>query len=441
MAVAAPVPILPMTDISEALRRAQTPTIWRVPRYRGKWVLRRSTVENMLSCAAWRNSMSEDAAFGIWMHEARAHYVRVCQAHREETRLVDVERIARETFYRVPRGLSPNRLREGAELLDRWCRNWPADLATLTRMEFTMAVDIGWAILTGTADREDRMDDDDRADPPRIVRLEDYKTHWGVADHTFQMRFYAWLRAHEPYEGIDDLEEIQVRIIHPRRGDDPIEDYWTRDDWQPGGLLADWWEEEVAKPLTDMWPRRRKLGPTGGSACQYCAKRLTCGQAAGAAAHAPRTWEEFIAHFQELLRVDAAAKELRDGMRLFFRDRADGTALGYQVGPLLPREEQELVVLDGHDEDVVQAMNEVQPGAGDLARRTGVNPRLIPPEWWPYLTEQGFVAVRDKKREVKYRKDIRKGYRDDDGESLGEDTVLAAGPADSTIRVLDGGSL
>lgn len=443
-AVAAPkAPALDLSGVSAAIRRAQTPASWRVPRYQGKPVLRRTWVENFLACGVWRDSSSEEAAFGSWWHEAASAYVRTCQAHGEESRLVDVERIARETFQRQPRGLHPGRLREGTQLLDQFARTWLAELQTLTRLEFTMAHDIGWAILTGQADREDRIDDDDRGDPPRVVRLTDYKTHWGVADHWFQMRFYAYLRFQEAIReaqalGLREcpLEEVQVRVLHPRLPwHEPIEDYYDLPTLEP------WWRDEVVGPLTETWPRRRSLGPTGGSACQYCAKRLTCASAEGESAHAPESPEGFLLYFQEALRTDARLRELRAGIRMWFRDRVAMTAFGYEVGPLYPRSPEELAVVPGRDEDLIAYMNELSPGSGELIRRTGAHPALIAREWWQPLQDEGLVRIVDKPASIKWRKDVRKGIQRDEGTELGDEEALYQGPPDSLMTVLPGGRL
>ena len=385
-----------------ALQRRQASTAARLPRVAGKPVLRRSFVENFLACGTWANGESEDAAFGTYVHECLARYVNTCRAHREETRLVDVERIVRETFFHRARGISPVRISEAMRMVEKFAREWPAELRTLLSIERTLAVDIGWAVLTGTVDREDRMDEDDRDDPPRVIRLRDYKTHWGVADHTFQMRFYAQLRFLQ--EDARDLEEVQAQIIHPRLNIDPVEDFYYR------GELDEWWQEEVLKPLQARWAERRRLRPTGGVACQYCAKRLTCGAAIGPAAVAPNTIEEYTTYFGETLRLDAVLEERRRVHRLFFRDREPAVLLGYEAGYLLPKNgSEEVVVADGREEDLVAEMNAIQPGAGDLIRRTGIEPKLINAAWWDHLVDKGLLARVPKKPKPGWRKHIVKG--------------------------------
>ncbi len=73
-------------------------------------------------------------------------------------------------------------------------------------LEHTLRADVGWAVATGTVDRMDRMDGDDRDDPPRIVQATDYKSQWAATPHLFQGRTYAQLAFLQPWA--EQLEEF-----------------------------------------------------------------------------------------------------------------------------------------------------------------------------------------------------------------------------------------
>lgn len=421
---------------SAATLRWQRLAANRVPRVNGKWVLRRTFVQNFLACGAYSDTRSEEAAAGSYFHELFATYTLTCKAHREDSMLGEVDRIAREVWFRGPRGLPQSRLEEGRKLLWRFARSHIIDLRRLQRVEYTLTHDIGWAILTGTVDAEYREDDDDADDPMRIARIVDYKTPWGVGDHDWQMRFYVCLRFLQPRS--QALEEVHVDIDYPRLNIEPIHDEYHRDDFEHGEL-GEWWRDEVLRPLEAAWPGRRRSKPTGGTACTYCAKRLTCASAEGEAAARPTNDEEFLAFFGHVLRREAELEELRKVFRAYWRSRDPGVVLGHDVGYLLPKEAQEeLVVLPGRDEEIVDYMNEVSRGAGELVRRQGVSPKLIDEPWWARLVDLGLARVQEKRRTPGWRKHIEAGPTSDETD-IGEGDAYAAGPPDSTVRVVQGG--
>jgi hypothetical protein len=424
---------------SAAELRWERPAFNRIPRVGGLPVLRRTFVQNFLACGAHASARSEEAEAGQYHHENFATYTLACVAARQDTLLDEVDRIAREVWHRRPRGLPLVRLEEGRHLLWRFAKMYPVELRAIRKVEFTMAHNIGWAILTGTVDAEYRDDDEDPDDPPRIIRIRDHKTPWSVGDHDFQMRFYACLRFLQP--GAQDLEEIVAEIVYPRINIDPIQESYYREDFEHGELGL-WWREEVLAPLAARWPQRRRARPVGGVACQYCARRLTCAQAIGPAASRPTNDSEFESFFSDVLRKEAELKEMRGIVRDYFKARQPHVVLGHDVGNLLPKEDDaDFVVKPGHDEDVIVYMNEVSAGAGELVRRRGVSVKLVPELFWSKLISLGYAEKVPKKTTPGWRKHTEAGPTADDAVALGDDSyaaALAVGPEDSTMRVLQG---
>lgn len=403
-----------------ALRRAERPDYLRLRKRDGKWVLRRSFVQAFLGCPVYAASTSTAARLGIYHHDNFAAYTLECKRRHQDTLLSETDRIARETFFAEPRGLGPAHLRDGKQLLDRFARMWPSEWSTLRRVEHTLAVDIGWAVLTGTIDREDRLDNGDPDDPPTHVRLRDYKTGWGRATwtdpndpaddmgaHEFQMRFYAALRFQEP--GSEDLETVEEELIFPRRNMEPIQTLWTRSDWEHGEL-GEWWREEVVEPLTEWWPKRRRLGPHGGPQCVYCAKRFTCALADLGASQVPESEEHVDELFEETLRLDEAIKERRQQLATFFAARPPMVLDGFEIGYLVARDSRAagIQIAEGADEAIVAYMNSIAPGQGDLVRRSGVDPKLIAPEWYSRLVDEGLAVPAEQDPKFKWRKATKK---------------------------------
>lgn len=393
-------------------------SVQRIPRIKGQGgrmvpLLRRSWIENFLTCPAYASDNSERAQFGTMMHEGIHVYLRECVARKQDSLLSEVDRIAREVFHRVPRGIPPGRLFEFRELLDHFARALPVDRQNLLRTEFPLFVDVGWAVLTCHPDGEWRTDSGDVDDPVESLVMRDWKTSWNYGENLFQTRFYVMSRALQP--DAEGLEEITFETWPLRGFADPIEYTFTRYDWEQGEL-RDWWENDVLKPLRDRFPQRAKLGPRGGAACEYCAKRLYCGESVPPASIAPETQEDLVEFFTETRRVEELYKTRRDAIRMFMKNRKPVVIEGYEVGNNMPREAQEEPrVIQGRDEEVIEYMNSIMPGAGDMVRRQGVWPKLINPEWWRPMKEKGLIEIIPKKTEFGWRK-----YRPPKNESVEE---------------------
>jgi hypothetical protein len=300
----------------QPLRVIQTP----------KPVLRRTEVQNLLSCTEWESGSSEAAAFGSAFHEAVAQYLLVCQTHREETRVADVEDIARDAFFRVARGLDPARLDEFRTLVDQFARSHVAGLSTLMSIERTLTADVGFAVLTGTLDRLDRLDDGETCEPPTDILITDWKTSWGVEDHAFQLRFYGALVCLT----WPTVEHVHTRADHVRAQNGIVEAEYARAE-----LLGFW--EDVLRGL-----RARLTGPTGtatgGTACRYCGKRRTCGAAVGSCRAVPDSADSARRLFGDLMRLEAAVDEARSSLKRYFAEREPALWDGTEVGFLPPRE-------------------------------------------------------------------------------------------------------
>lgn len=385
-----------------ALRRAAGRSDYqRVPRRNGKPVLRRSFVQAFLGCPVYAASTSTEARLGIYHHDNFAAYTLECKRQREDSLLSEVDRIARETFFTYPRGLDPSYVEDGRQLLDRFARMYPSEWETLTRVEDTLVVDVGWAYLTGTIDREDRLDGGDPDDPPTEIRIRDYKSWWGRDTHEFQARFYAALRYQQP--DADELQYVEMEFIYPRRNMEPVASAWTRDDWE-NGELGEWWQEEVLEPLARWWPQRRRLGAHGGAQCVYCAKRFTCAAADLGASQVPADEQEVAEHFQVTLRLEQLMAERRQQLAKFFERRPPMEIAGYELGYLFPNTKPKRAITPGEDEHVIELMNAIMPGAGDLVRRDGVNPDLLSRDWWDKLVADGLATEEPQDPKFKWRK-------------------------------------
>jgi hypothetical protein len=390
-------------------RKQPLSEVLRVPRVTNRSgrrvpLIRRSTAENVLACPTWSRANSEAAAFGQLVHEGIAVYLQTLKHYSEDTRIRDVDRIARSTFHRTPRGIPLDRLDEYRDLLEKYARSLPVWHGTLLRVEHQLRHDIGWAVLSGQFDVEERIDSDDVDDPISAIRLTDHKASWDTAPNHFQMRWYTCLAFLEP--GREALEHVEFRTVALRGNADPWEEEWSRWDFEHGEL-GDWWENDVLQPLAELWPKRRQLGPHGGPACQYCAKRLTCGSSVPPASIAPRDSTEAEEFFQDLLRLDALVEERRKALWQFFSDRDPQVLAGHDVGYLESRDARPKVsVAEGRDEEVITFMNTMQPGAGDMVRRRGVWPDLIHRDWWPVMEQQGLLEIEQPKRKPHWRRHI-----------------------------------
>jgi PD-(D/E)XK nuclease superfamily len=305
----------------------------RLPRVRGKRRLRRTEVQNLLCCPMWKTSNSEEAARGSVLHDAIARYLHACLASGEESRLADVETIAREAFYASPRGLDPGWYPEYLSIFDAWAHARPADPETIYRdpvtgvvgieMEFETEVDC--AILWTTLDLVRRLDDGDDSEPPTRVLFLDHKSQQGIARHEFQMGFAAWIMC----RSWPTVEEVVTVADHFRRRSGMVETTWTRDQ-----ALA--WGEDMLYGL-----RRYFAGPkrtaVGGPACRYCARRRACPKAVEPWRSMPENDEEAIAAYRERARLREVAEVIWKGLKAYTEPRQPLVIDGQRVGWQLPQ--------------------------------------------------------------------------------------------------------
>lgn len=313
----------------------------------GRPVIRRSLMERLISCAVSEPDQGDNAAFGSLVHDCIYEYLLACVTHQQESRWSDLRQIVVNQFYRVPRGINPQRLDEAHDLLDLWSHNHLADLHTLmylpaadgTRslpaLEYMLTADVGWATITGTVDRLDRLDGDDRDDPPRIVQATDYKTQWAATPHLFQGRTYAQLAFLQPWA--TGLEEFHWMPDPFKLRSDPHEGaiVYRRGD------LDEWWKETIVG-VKQRWDLRLsgRAVPTGGAACQYCALRYSCPQALPMARGIPENPEQAEELAMEWVRLDESAALRKESLAAYFKERAAQRVNGYEVGWLEPRDER-----------------------------------------------------------------------------------------------------
>jgi PD-(D/E)XK nuclease superfamily len=291
-----------------------------------KPTLRRSEVQAILACTSYESGPSPNAALGSVVHDAIAAYILTCRTAGEETRLDQVEQLATEAFFRIPRGLDAGRLEEARMLLDRFARTHVAELATLLHVEKTLTHDVGFALINGTVDRIDRADGGDPDDPFTEILISDWKTSWAVEEHAFQMMFYAALACHT----WPSVEAVTTRVDHFRLNDGIVEASYTR------GWLLQWFGDIMVglqKRLTEP-----KGEPTGGVACQFCAKRLTCGYAIAPFNAVPENDGQVEEIIQDWIRLDAAELETRKVLETYFSARLAMEVNGLEVGWLEPHD-------------------------------------------------------------------------------------------------------
>jgi hypothetical protein len=289
-----------------------------------KAVIRRSLAESLLTCTEFEREDGEQLAFGTAFHSFAAAYILLCQSSGEETRHTDVARLSSEAWART-HGLLQSRYSEFMELCERWASSHLANLETLLHVEHTETLDVGFAILTATMDRIDRADMGDPDEEPRRELVTDHKSEQGEMDHTFQEFFYIQMRLlNHPA-----LEEVGLHI-------DPVRDRWsTEPTWYSRGQLDLWWKTMLAG-LRDRVQGPRG-NPTGGPACNGCAKRYHCPKALAVAREIPETEEQADEQFAELLRLEEAVTVRKAGQELFYRDREDRVVVGKEIGFLRPR--------------------------------------------------------------------------------------------------------
>jgi len=290
-----------------------------------KPVIRRTLAENLLSCSVFEREDGEILAFGQAFHSFAAAYILQCQATNEETRLTDVPRLAAEAWQRT-HGLLQSRFAEFINLCQGFAESHMANLGTLMHLEHTETLDVGWAVLTCTIDRIDRADMGDPDDEPRRELIEDYKTEEGEMDHTFQISWYSQMRLLKH----PALEEIlfQIDSIRGRYKAEPVV--------VQRGDLELWWRTTLAG-LRERWeasPAARF--PTGGPACQMCAKRYQCPKALAEARAIPENEDQADEVFEETLRMEESLAVRKKGLKVFYQDRAPRIAHGHEVGFLVP---------------------------------------------------------------------------------------------------------
>jgi len=374
-------------------------------------------MERLISCAVSESDMGENAAFGIFVHDCIYEYLLACVQAKQESRWSVLPQIVTNQFYRVPRGLPPARLDEAQELLDRFAhmhladldrmlwlpvyepsrrlltdhpspvwagQAWTTDGAAKPALEYTMKLDVGWAVVSGTVDRMDRMDGDDRDDPPRIVQATDYKSQWAATPHLFQGRTYAslafaqpWAQALEEFWWMPDPFKLRrdpnESVVVYRRGD-----------------LDQWWEETLIG-VRQRWELRvsGRAVPTGGAACQYCALRYSCPKALPMARGMPENNDQARELAMEWIRMDASRALRKESLAAYFSEHAPIQVGGYEVGFLDPRDERFVT------KDPMGVVNHLSAQGldGSAVLKTIVDAAKIPNDLKPALVEAGVAKM------------------------------------------------
>lgn len=290
-----------------------------------KPIIRRSLAEGLLSCVQFKREDGEQLAFGQALHSFIAAYTLLCKESGEDTRLVDVPRLAGEAWSRM-HGLLQSRWREFMDLCQHFAETRPTELATLMHIEHTITLDVGFAILTCTVDRTDRVDFGDPDEDPRGIQISDWKTERAELDHDFQAKWYTQM-LFLTMPSVDDI----VFAVHALR------DWWTPEPYIfRRGELDLWWTSTLQglKARLDT-PGAR---PVGGPACPGCALRYKCPSAIAIAVAIPENEDQADELFQEAMRLEEAIAVRKEGLKRWYSGHEERVVYGKEVGFLAPRE-------------------------------------------------------------------------------------------------------
>lgn len=297
-----------------------------------KPVVRRSLAEGLLACAQFTREDGEQLAFGQALHSFIAAYTLLCQAKGEETRLIDVSRLAAEAWART-HGLKQSRWQEFLDLCQHFGETRPATLSSLLYVEHTLTIDVGWAILVCTVDRLDRYDVGDPDEAPMYIQISDWKTERAELDHDFQARWYSQM----VFLTMPSVQDV-VFAVHA-----------LRDWWKPEplvfhrGALDLWWDAMLTglKARLDV-PHAL---PVGGPACPGCAKRYECARSTAVAGSIPENEDQADEQFQEVLRLEEAIDVRKEGLKRFYSGHAERVVNGKEIGFLTPRDPRLVVTI------------------------------------------------------------------------------------------------
>jgi len=301
-----------------------------------KPIIRRSLAEGLLSCVQFKREDGEQLAFGQAVHSFIAAYTLQCKATGEETRLVDVGRLASEAWARTP-GLLQSRWQEYMDLCQHFAESRPAQLQTLMHVEHTITLDVGFAILACTVDRIDRTDFGDPDEDPREVQIPDWKTERAELDHDFQARWYSQMVLL-----VMPSVDLVTFAVHALR------DWWAPEPYYfRRGELDLWWSSTLLglKARLDT----PNAAPIGGPACPGCADRYKCPRSTAEARAIPETLDQAEEIFQETLRMEEGLDVRKKALKHFFSGHPETVMLGKEIGFLTPREENLVITAAAGD--------------------------------------------------------------------------------------------
>lgn len=348
--------------------------------------IRRTLLQALLSCgAAEPSSGGEAAAFGQVAHDFIARYWAACLALGQEEHRTGVEQLASQAFH-AGAGVDPNRWPEFLQLCQDFADVHLLGAKTLIAYEKPLAVDVGWAILNGRLDRLDRSDDGDPDDDPTRITIVDWKTQIPVEPFVFQGGVYAQL-VFLNYPSVEEVE-WQLDFIRRRTMPDPV--IYER------GQLDSWWEG-VVSAAEKIWHDREagRAMPTGGAACQYCAKRYECAAAVRPASLIPESDDQAEEIISDWLRLQAGVDEREKALKAFFAERSPLLVNGLEVGFLSSREPTPSTA---DPEAVIEWLNtrSALPLEGEVALRTSIDWTKVPRTYWPELVEAGLAEIPDR---------------------------------------------
>jgi PD-(D/E)XK nuclease superfamily len=289
-----------------------------------KLSLRRSLAQSLAMCPVFEPARTDEAEFGSAFHAFAAMYILRCLAVGEETRIEDVEELAREAFFVAPRGLDMSYLDLLRDLGDRFARSHTFHAAETLGVERTFLAETEHFNLNGTVDLVSLVEG--TAERPIGIRITDWKTQYPVEPHSTQLRSYSAYACVQ----MPTVRYVETAADHVRySGAGIVEEVYDRETLL--AFLADF----------DYGLHRILSGPPtpmGGRACQYCAKKGSCPAALEPWRSVPASMEQAADAVQQLIRMEEAVELHRAAVRKYFAGAAVMVVGGEEIGYLTPRE-------------------------------------------------------------------------------------------------------
>jgi hypothetical protein len=234
-----------------------------------------------------------------------------------------IEAIVSGVFREGKWNVAPEREPEVLNLLWKFAYGHVAEPDTFWANEKKFTVDVGFADLTGTIDRLDRITGTE--DAPTLARVTDYKSSWGLPDRnfpSFQLLFYAGLvtRTHPT------VEAVELTLDHVRRTDGIARFMVQRPE------IESFWQSMLSRLATALERRASGAAPTGGASCTYCRWRTQCPDATLGARESIATPEDALEEADAFVRLEHSQKARKEALKAWVDEHGSVALPGLEVG-------------------------------------------------------------------------------------------------------------